>query len=89
MYKDYNTTISEKTVQDINDLIANGEVKTIFLLENEKYSPELEQILENGNIKSSLFRRIDTIKDDERKNNYTYLTIMNSNIELLKKELYD
>ena len=86
---DKNTTISEKTVQDINDLIANGEVKTIFLLENEKNSPELEQILENGNIKSSLFRRIDTIKDDERKNNYTYLTIMNSNIELLKKELYD
>lgn len=86
---DKNTTISEKTVQDINDLIANGEVKTIFLLENEKNSPELEQILENGNIKSSLFRRIDTIKDDERKNNDTYLTIMNSNIELLKKELYD
>ena len=86
---DKNTTISEKTVQDINDLIANGEVKTIFLLENEKNSPELEQILENGNIKSSEFRRIDTIKDDERKNNYTYLTIMNSNIELLKKELYD
>ena len=86
---DKNTTISEKTVQDINDLIANGEVKTIFLLENEKNSPELEQILENGNIKSSVFRRIDTIKDDERKNNDTYLTIMNSNIELLKKELYD
>lgn len=86
---DKNTTISEKTVQDINDLIAIGEVKTIFLLENEKNSPELEQILENGNIKSSEFRRIDTIKDDERKNNYTYLTIMNSNIELLKKELYD
>ena len=85
---DKNTTISEKTVQDINDLIANGEVKTIFLLENEKNSPELEQILENGNIKSSEFRRIDTIKYDERKNNDTYLTIMNSNIELLKKELY-
>ena len=50
---DKNTTISEKTVQDINDLIANGEVKTIFLLENEKNSPELEQILENGNIKST------------------------------------
>lgn len=86
---DKNATISEKTVQDINDLIANGEIKTIFLLENEKNSPELEQILENGNVKSSVFRRIDTIKDDERKNNDTYLTIMNSNIELLKKELYD
>lgn len=86
---DKNTTISEKTIQDVNDLIANGEVKTIFLLENEKNSPELEQILENGNIKSSTFRRIDTITDKERKDKNNYLTIMTSNIELLKKELYD
>lgn len=86
---DKNTTISEKTIQDINDLIANDEVKTIFILENEKNSPELEQILENENIKSTIFRRIDTIKDDERKNNDNYLTIMNNNVELLKKELYD
>ena len=86
---DKKTTISEKTIQDVNDLIANGEVKTIFLLENEKNSPELEQILENGNIKSSTFRRIDTITDKERKDKNNYLTIMTSNIELLKKELYD
>lgn len=86
---DTNVTISEKTIQEVNDLIASNEIKTIFLLENEKNSPELKQILENENIGSSTFRRLDTIKDDERKNNDNYLTIMNSNIELLKKELYE
>lgn len=84
-----NVTISEKTIQDINDSIANGTIKTIFLLQNEKNSTELEQILENGNITTSVFRRIDTITDSERKNKDNYLTIMTNNIELLKKELYD
>lgn len=84
-----NVTISEKTIQDVNDLIANGTIKTIFLLQNEKNSAELEQILENGNITTSVFRRIDTITDSERKNKDNYLTIMTNNIELLKKELYD
>jgi len=84
-----NMSISEKTVQDVNDLIINGNIKTIFLLQNEKNSPELEQILENGNITTSVFRRIDTITDIERKNKDNYLKIMTDNIELLKKELYE
>ena len=67
-----NVTISEKTVQDVNDLIANGTVKTIFLLQNEKNSSELEQIIENGNVATSVFRRIDTITDSERKNKDNY-----------------
>lgn len=86
---DTNVAISNKTVEEVNDLIASGEVNTIFLLENEKNTVEVEQILENENITSSIFRRIDTIKDDERKDKENYITIMNSNIELLKKELYE
>jgi len=86
---DTNVAISDKTIEDVNELISSKEIKTIFVLENEKMSPELEQILETGNVTSSVLRRIDTITDEERKNKDNYLTIMYNNIELLKKELYE
>lgn len=86
---DKNVAISEKTVQEVNDLITAKQVTSIFLLEHEKNSAELEQILESTKIATSTFRRLDTITDQERDNNDNYLTLMYQNIELLKAELYE
>ena len=84
-----NAVITEKTINDVNDLISNGKVKHIFTLENTKNSNELSQIITSTNIPTLNFRRIDSIKDEEKDQSITYEKLMTENIELLKKELYE
>lgn len=84
-----NAVITEKTINDVNDLISSGKVKHIFLLENTKNSNELSQIITSTNIPTLNFRRIDSIKDEEKDQSITYEKLMTENIELLKKELYE
>lgn len=86
---DKNNAITDRTIAEVNDLIASEEVTNIFLLEHETNSDALEQILESTKVSTLTFRRLDTIQDEERDNNYNYITLMNENIELLKKELYE
>ena len=86
---DTHIAIQDKTIAQVNNLIDTSAVKHIFLLENEKNSDVLTQILESKKIPTLTFRRLDTIKDQERDNHDDYLTLMNYNIELLKSELYE
>lgn len=84
-----NAIITEKTINDVNDLISSGKVKHIFTLENTKNSNELSQIITSTNIPTLNFRRLDSIKDEEKAQTITYEKLMTENIELLKKELYE
>ncbi len=86
---DTSVTIQDKTITQVKELIAIGKVKHIFLLENEKNSAILEEILKSTTVETSTFRRLDTITDLERENHDTYLTLMSHNIELLKAEVYE
>lgn len=84
-----NSIITEKTINQVNELINSGKVKHIFMLEHCKNSTELNQILTSTNIETYTFRRLDSIDDNERDENISYQDIMNNNIELLKSELYE
>ncbi len=86
---DQEVAIQEKTIVQVNDLISSKKVGHIFLLEHEKNSAALEQILEATSIPTSTFKRLDTITDEERGNYENYLTLMGDNIELLRAELYE
>jgi len=84
-----NTVITEKTLNQVNELISKGEVKHIFALEHTENSSELNQIITSNNIETYTFRRLDSIDDTERDESITYENIMNENIELLKSELFE
>jgi len=86
---DQTKAITEKTIAEVNDLITTKKVGHIILLENEKNSDTLNQIIESTKIQTLTFKRIDTITDDERDNNDDYITLMTENIEELKKEVYE
>jgi len=86
---DRTVAIQDKTITRVNELIANQTVKHVFLLENEKTSDTLNQIISSTGVATATFRRVDTIKDEERENHDTYLTIMSENIETLKSEVYE
>lgn len=80
--------ISEKTINEINNLIEQEEVKHLILLENTSTSKTWDKIIEDTQIETLTFRRIDNITDEERDSKENYITIMNDNIDLLKSELY-
>lgn len=83
-----NEAVSDKTISSTIDSITNGEVKHIFLLENNDNSDAVKQVIDKTNVETYTFRRLDNIKEEDRDENNDYFTIMNSNIELLRDELY-
>jgi len=82
------TTISERVINDVITNIENGEVKHLFLLENKENSDAINQVIEKTKVETYIFRRLDNIKEKERDEKIDYFSIMNSNIELLRNELY-
>lgn len=83
-----NEAVSDKTITSTIDSITNGEIKHIFLLENNDNSDAVKQVIDKTNVETYTFRRLDNIKEEDRDENNDYFTIMNSNIELLRNELY-
>lgn len=83
-----NEAVSDKTISSTIDSITSGEVKHIFLLENNDNSDAVKQVIDKTNVETYTFRRLDNIKEEDRDENNDYFTIMNSNIELLRNELY-
>lgn len=80
--------VSDKTIDTVIEKIDNGEVKHIFQLENKNNSDTVNKIIEETKVDTYIFRKIDNITDEERDEKADYFTIMNSNIELLRNELY-
>ena len=86
---DDNTSI-EKTLEEVNNLISVNKIKYIYTLEYDKENENTKNLLDNNsNLTEIKLKRLDSIKDDERKNNdTTYFSLMKYNIEQLKKETY-
>lgn len=83
-----NTPVSERIISDVMNKIENNEIRHLFLLENKENSTAINQIIEQTNIETYTFRKLDSITDQERDERSDYFSIMNNNIELLRNELY-
>ena len=85
---DTNNVVSEKTIEEVKDLIKKEEVKHLFVLENKENSESFNKIIEETKIETYTYRRLDSITDQERDETKDYIYLMNENINLLKNELY-
>ena len=83
-----NETVSDRTINTVEDLIDNGEVKHIFLFEHKDNSSAVNKVIEDTGVETYTYRRLDSISDSERNDDKNYIDIMKSNIDLLKSELY-
>lgn len=83
-----NSNLLDKTIDIVKDKINNNEISYIFLLEHEEVNDTIQSIIDETNVSTLTFRRLDNITDQERDNKENYLTIMNKNIELLRQETY-
>ena len=64
-----NEAVSDKTISSTIDSITNGEVKHIFLLENNDNSDAVKQVIDKTNVETYTFRRLDNIKEGDKDEN--------------------
>ena len=79
----------EKTMNDIILKINSGEVKYIYMLEYDTDNKNVKDLLASTKVKTLKLKKLDTISDEEREEKLDYIKIMNNNIDLIKKGLYN
>lgn len=70
------------------NLLYTKEASYIFVMENSKDFDIVSELKNTYNVEVLTFRSLDTITENDVENNDDYLSIMHSNIDLLKKETY-
>ena len=80
---------TDKTISNIQDLINNKKVDYVYSFVEEELNDKVKKLVDdNDNFTVIELHRLDNMTDDERKNKETYLTIMDNNLDLIKKEIY-
>ena len=80
---------NQKTLSDAEELINNGSIRYIYLFKDQKINDNAQNIINNhSDVKTIELHKLDNLSDDERREKEDYIPIMNNNLELIKKELY-
>lgn len=83
-----NTNLTDKKIEDVRNLINNNKISYIFLKQHDDISETIQKLIDSTKVKTLTLHSISNLDDDE-KDTYDYISLMNNNIELLKEELYD
>lgn len=86
VFNDENLT--DKTISLVKDAINDEKVKHIIMFENDTLTDEVEKIINDNNIEKIYFDSLTTLSSENQTSGKDYLSVMNSNLEILKKELY-
>ncbi len=84
-----NDELTQKTIQDAEDLVKSKEITTIYIPKGTKANKYVENLKKNYNVNVVELHTLYTLTEDDRKNNRNYVTIMYNNLELLKQQLYE
>ena len=83
-----NDELTEKTVNDVIELINSGQISYIFIKQNEETNETIKEIQSKTNVKLIELNTLSNINEKDRDDKKDYITIMNDNLELIKQELY-
>ncbi len=80
---------NQKTLSDAEELINSGNIRYIYLFKDQKVNDNAQNLINNhSDVKTIELHKLDNLSDDERREKEDYISIMNNNLELIKKELY-
>ena len=85
---DENDTLTEKTVSDVSKLINNGSIKYIYTKKGEPISKTVQKLIDTTGVSIIELDSINNITEQARNEKSNYISIMNNNIELLRRELF-
>lgn len=83
-----NNGVSEKNLVDTRKLIENGTIKYIFTLNNTEVNSTVADLVSNSKVELLEMNDLSNLTDKQRSEKDDYFTLLNENIEMLKKELY-
>ena len=80
---------TQKTLSDAENLIVDGTIRYIYLFKDQKANENAQNLLDTyDDVKTIELHKLDNLSDSERSEKEDYVSIMNNNLELIKKELY-
>ena len=80
--------VSEKNLADARNLINNGTVKYIFTLNGTEVNKYVADIKNTTRVELLEMNSLSNLSDKQRSEKEDYFSLINENIEMLKKELY-
>jgi len=84
-----NENLTTKTIEDVKSLIEKGEIEYIFIKQYEDVNDTIKEVIEGTDVEIVELHRLFNLTENEISNKKDYFSIMNENIELLRKELYN
>lgn len=82
-------TLTEKTISSVESSIKDGNVKHIYTFDKENLNETVKNLKESTNVEIIELYNLSVLTDKQKSEKEDYISIMNENIELLKKELYN
>ena len=80
---------TQKTLSTADELISSGSASFIFIFDGDEENEHVKNLKATySELQTIGLHKLDNITDAERSDKQDYVTIMESNLELLKKELY-
>ena len=80
---------TQKTYADVEELIESGYIGYIYMFKGQSQNDNTKKLLEDyPDVKTIELHKLDNLTDEERSEEKDYLSIMEDNLELIKKELY-
>lgn len=83
-----NDNLSGKTIEDVKTLIDNGTIKYIYIRQYDEINNTIKNLIDGTKVEVVRLHMLTNLTETEVNNKKDYFTIMNENIELLKKGLY-
>ena len=84
-----NDNLSEKTISDVKALINNGTLKYIYIKQYDEINDTIKKLIDGTTVQVVEIHTLTNLTETEVTNKKDYFSIMNENIELLKKGLYE
>ncbi len=83
-----NENLTEKTINDAISLIKDGTIEYIFIKSDEEQNDTIKKIVSKTGVTVVPLHSLSVLTEKERQENATYVSIMEENIEKIRKELY-
>ena len=84
-----NENSSSKTISDVKTLIENDKVNYIYIKQYDEPNEIINNLIEGTDVEIIKLHMLTNLTENEISNKKDYFTIMNENIELLRKNLYN
>lgn len=80
---------NSKTISDVKSLIENDKVNYIYIKQYDEPNDIINNLIEGTDVEIIKLHMLTNLTENEISNKKDYFTIMNENIELLRKNLYN